>query len=38
VQLGYTYIMIFQGGMPEWTAKGLPVATGRGPGTFPGSR
>jgi hypothetical protein len=27
--------MIFQGGMPEWTGKGLPVITGSTPGTFP---
>jgi hypothetical protein len=27
--------MIFQGGMPEWTGKGLPVMTGVKAGTFP---
>jgi len=23
--MGHTYLMIFQGGMPEWTMKGYPV-------------
>ncbi len=29
MQMGYTYAMIFQGGMPEWLAKGYPVKKGR---------
>ncbi len=30
LEMGYTYLMIFQGGMPEWTAKGYPVKGTRG--------
>lgn len=25
LEMGHTYLMIFQGGMPEWTMKGYPV-------------
>jgi len=35
--LGYTYLVVFQGGMPEWSGKGYPVNTGKKPGTFPGA-
>jgi len=31
-ELGYTYIMIFQEGMPGWTEKGYPVQKGKHPG------
>jgi hypothetical protein len=27
--------MVFQGGMPEWLGKKLPVQTGTRPGVFP---
>ncbi len=30
--MGYTYLMIYQAGMPDWTAKGLPVQKGAQPG------
>jgi hypothetical protein len=30
--MGYTYLMIFQGGMPEWTMKGYPILKGTAPG------
>jgi 3-mercaptopyruvate sulfurtransferase SseA len=30
--MGYTYLLVFQGGMPEWVQKGYPVATGASPG------
>jgi hypothetical protein len=26
--MGYTYLMVFQGGMPEWTMKRYPVKKG----------
>jgi rhodanese-related sulfurtransferase len=31
-EIGYTNLMIFQGGMPEWINKGYPVASGAQPG------
>jgi 3-mercaptopyruvate sulfurtransferase SseA len=30
--MGYTYLMIFQGGMPEWIQKGYPLQEGNKPG------
>ncbi len=32
--MGYANILIFQGGVPEWKGKNLPVATGRQPGSY----
>jgi len=34
MELGYTYLMIYQAGMPDWVIKGYPVIKGRQPGTF----
>jgi len=31
-EMGYTNLMVFQGGMPEWTGKGYPVKSGNQPG------
>lgn len=31
-EMGYTNLMVFQGGMPEWTEKGYPVKSGNQPG------
>ncbi len=28
VEMGYTYLMIYQAGMPDWSAKGYPVQKG----------
>jgi 3-mercaptopyruvate sulfurtransferase SseA len=36
--MGYTNITIFQGGMPEWSGKGLPVQKGNKPGALPKSQ
>jgi rhodanese-related sulfurtransferase len=33
-EIGYTNIMVFQGGMPEWLNKGYPVISGAQPGKF----
>ncbi len=32
IEMGYTYIMIYQAGMPDWLAKGYPVQNGNYPG------
>ena len=34
VEMGYTYLMIYQEGMPDWLLKGYPVHKGSKPGTF----
>ena len=31
-EMGYANLMVFQGGMPEWTGKGYPVKSGNQPG------
>jgi rhodanese-related sulfurtransferase len=31
-QLGYTKVLVYRGGMPDWLARGLPVDVGRRPG------
>jgi 3-mercaptopyruvate sulfurtransferase SseA len=31
-EMGHTNLMVFQGGMPEWTGKGYPVKSGNQPG------
>lgn len=36
--MGLTLLAVFQGGMPEWSGKGLPVQKGSKPGTLPKSR
>ncbi len=33
-EMGYTHLMIFQGGWPEWTGNGYPVQKGSQPGRF----
>ncbi len=32
IEMGYTYLMIYQAGMPDWLAKGFPVQRGSKPG------
>ncbi len=32
VEMGYTYLMIYQAGMPDWLLKGYPVQKGDKPG------
>ncbi len=32
LDMGYTYLMIYQAGMPDWLNKGLPVVKGALPG------
>ena len=34
IEMGYTKLMIYQEGMPDWLAKGYPVIKGAAPGTF----
>ncbi len=36
--LGYMYLLVFQGGMPEWSKKDFPVKNGDKPGSFHGAR
>lgn len=36
-QLGHKTVIIYAGGMPDWKAKGLPVATGAAPGSLKGA-
>jgi len=31
-EMGYTSIMIYQAGMPDWLSKGYPVQMGNTPG------
>jgi rhodanese-related sulfurtransferase len=31
-ELGYGYVMIYQGGFPDWMLRGYPVARGTAPG------
>jgi len=33
-EIGYTNIMVFQGGMPAWSEKGYPVISGAQPGKY----
>jgi len=33
VAMGYTYLMIYQAGMPDWLLQGNPVQKGEKPGT-----
>jgi hypothetical protein len=33
-EMGYTYLMIYQAGMPDWLLKGLPIVKGAQPGRF----
>ncbi|MGE5173653.1 MAG: hypothetical protein ACM3MD_07485 [Betaproteobacteria bacterium] len=32
IEMGYTYLMIYQTGMPDWLLKGNPVQKGSRPG------
>jgi hypothetical protein len=32
LEMGYTYLMIYQAGMPDWLAKGNPSQQGGTPG------
>ena len=32
MEIGYTNILVYQAGMPDWQAKGNPVQTGNKPG------
>ena len=34
MEMGYTYIMVFQGGIPAWTERGYTLKTGPKPGKF----
>lgn len=34
IEMGYTYLMIYQEGMPDWLMKGYPVKKGVQSGTF----
>lgn len=34
LEMKFTYVMIYQGGMPDWTQRGYTVATGPVPGTM----
>jgi hypothetical protein len=34
MEMGYTYLMIYQAGMPDWLMQGLPVTRGAKPGAF----
>jgi rhodanese-related sulfurtransferase len=33
-EMGYTNLMIYQEGLPDWLMKGYPVKKGAQPGTF----
>ncbi len=30
-ELGYTHLLVYQGGMPDWMSRGLPVERGGAP-------
>jgi rhodanese-related sulfurtransferase len=32
--MGYTSVMIYQAGMPDWSSKGYPVQNGNKPGSL----
>ncbi len=32
LEMGYTYLMIYQAGIPDWSMKGYPVKKGVQPG------
>ena len=34
MELGYTYLMIYQAGMPDWLLRGNPVQKGKNPGSL----
>jgi len=34
MELGYTYLMIYQAGMPDWLLRGNPVQKGSKPGSL----
>jgi rhodanese-related sulfurtransferase len=34
IEMGYTYLMIYQAGMPDWLSKGFPVQKGNNPGNL----
>jgi hypothetical protein len=34
MDMGFTYLMIYQAGMPDWLMQGYPVTKGSKPGTF----
>jgi rhodanese-related sulfurtransferase len=36
IEMGYTNLMLFQGGWPDWIGKGYPVKTGPQSGKFSG--
>jgi len=33
-EMGYTSVMIYQAGMPDWLSKGYPVQNGNKPGNL----
>ena len=33
-EMGYTNLLVFQGGMPAWAGKGYPTVAGAQPGKF----
>jgi len=33
-EMGYTNLMVFQGGMPAWVGKGYPLVSGAEPGKY----
>lgn len=33
-EMGYSSIVIYQAGMPDWLSKGFPVQTGGKPGSL----
>jgi len=34
LEMGYTYLSIYQAGMPDWLTKGYPVKKGNQPGVL----
>jgi rhodanese-related sulfurtransferase len=34
IEMGYSYLMIYQEGIPDWLMKGYPVKKGAQPGRF----
>ncbi len=34
MEMGYTNILVFQGGVPAWTEAGYPLKSGPQPGKF----
>ena len=34
MDMGYTFLMIYQDGMPDWLMRGYPVTKGARPGKY----